>query len=83
MKILNWWKSKKKKVMKVRLLENGKIYKAKRYKNMTNEERLNSTDGTYGWKNESIFTEPKSCGATTCWHYVFPYEIEIISEASI
>lgn len=83
MKILSWWKTKKKKVMKVRLLKNGKIYKAKRYKNMTNKEKKNSTYGPSGWKDESIFTEPKSCGSTTCWHYVFPDEVEIISEDSI
>ena len=67
--------------MKVKLLRDGKIYVAKRWKDMTLAERMASVGNHEGehWEDNSIFIEPRE-SEPDCWHYMFDREVEIIEE---
>jgi len=78
---------KKSKEMKVRILFSDKLYKAKKLKDMTKEEKDEtfSPNSSFrdGFHGECIFVEPLSWAddpSDNAWRYMRNHEIEIIKE---
>ncbi len=63
--------------MKVRDLRTGEIVEAKRFKNMTDEEK-ESTGIESECEGEEIFIEPRYGGDV--WKYMYDHEVKIIEE---
>jgi len=59
--------------MKVKVLETGEVYKAKRFKNFTKEEIQNETRMPEIWDENDIFIEK----ANGCCSFLYMYDDEI------
>jgi len=63
--------------MKAKVIETGEIAEAKRFKDMTDEEKK-STCIAGMCKDEDLFIEPETDCET--WRYMFDFEVEILKE---
>jgi len=64
--------------MKMKVMYNGKLVNAKRFKDLTEDQVRYSTANYDAWEGEEIFVEPSE--GLTEWIYMYDHEVEIISE---
>lgn len=71
--------------MKAKIIATGKVYEAKYFEDLTEEELKNTVETPKMWKGKDLFLEPSSWNderAENHWRYMFDNEVEIISEVS-
>jgi len=63
--------------MKVKVIDTGEIAEAKRFKDLTEEEKEDTVTADY-CEDTDIFIEPEdNCGV---WRFMLDYEVEILEE---